>query len=304
MRILVSGASGLVGSALVAQLVADGHVVVPLVREALTSAREAVLWQPAEGTIDASALEGFDAVVHLAGENIAARRWTTAQKQRIRESRVGGTRLLADALARTRHPPKVLVGASAIGYYGDRGAELLPEESGPGNGFLPAVCVAWEAAAAPVETAGIRLVSARFGVILSPEGGALAKMLGPFRLGCGGRIGNGRQYWSWIALRDAVGAIRHALATESLQGPVNVVAPQPVTNREFTRILTRVLGRPAFIPLPAFAARLALGEMADALLLASSRVEPARLTATGFAFEHPELEGALRALLADPRSLS
>jgi uncharacterized protein len=235
--------------------------------------------------------------VHLAGENIAER-WTAAKKVRIRDSRVKGTQVLCEALAHLASPPKVLVSASAIGYYGDRGEEILTEESAPGTAFLSEVCRAWEAAADPARQKGIRVVHARFGVVLSTAGGALAKMLPPFRLGLGGVLGSGRQYLSWIALDDAVGAIQHAIVTDALQGPTNTVAPRAVTNQEFTKTLGAVLGRPTAVPFPAFAARLMFGEMADELLLASARVQPVKLAASRYGYRYPELEGALRHLLA------
>jgi hypothetical protein len=299
MRILVSGSSGLVGSALLPVLRSAGHSVGRLVRVgAATPGPEDAAWYLAGERIDSAKLDGFDAVVHLAGENIASGRWTEPVKERIRRSRVDGTQLLSRALAKLERPPKVVVQASAIGFYGDRGDQVLTESSPRGQGFLPAVCVAWEAAAEPAEKRGIRVAFLRFGVILSPGGGALKKMLPPFRMGVGGVIGDGSQYMSWITLDDAVGAIRHALSTEGLHGPVNAVSPQPVTNRGFTKTLGRVLGRPTLFPMPAFAARLAFGEMADALLLASARVVPDRLRGTGYAFKHPDLEPALRHLLA------
>ncbi len=239
----------------------------------------------------------MDAVVHLAGENISAGRWTDARKARIRDSRVQGTRLLCESLVGLSQPPKVLVCASAVGYYGDRKDEVLTEESTPGAGFLAEVCREWEEAAESAAQASIRVVYLRTGIVLSPSGGALAKMLLPFKLGLGGRIGGGGQYMSWIALNDAIGAIHHAIVTEALRGPANLVAPSPVTNLEFTKTLGRVLSRPTIFPLPGFVARLVLGEMADGLLLASTRAEPARLLGTGYVFRHPELEGALRYLL-------
>lgn len=297
MRILVTGSTGLIGSALIPFLTAGGHTVTRLVRSAPRPGEREVRWDPERGEADRPGLEGQDAAVHLAGENIAGGRWTAERKARIRDSRVRGTQFLCESLARLDRPPKVLLCASATGYYGDRKDEVLREESAPGSGFLAEVCRAWEAAAEPALRAGIRVVSLRFGVVLSPAGGALAKMLPPFRLGLGGRIGTGRQYMSWIALDDAVGAACHALTAEALGGPVNAVAPNPVRNLEFAQTLGRVLSRPALLPLPAFAARLALGEMAEELLLASARVEPARLTAAGYPFRHPCLEGALRALL-------
>ncbi len=295
MRILVTGSSGLIGSSLVPFLTTGGHGVTRLVRSQ-KSGDEPVLWDPEAGTLDVARLEGLDAVVHLAGENIAER-WTAEKKSKIRDSRVNGTRLLAESLARLGEPPKVFVCASAIGYYGDRGDEILREESPSGSGFLAEVCRQWEAAAQPAAEKGIRVANLRIGVVLSLAGGALAKMLPPFRMGAGGTIGSGRQYMSWIALDDVIGAIYHALTHETLRGSVNAVAPNPVTNREFTQTLGRVLSRPTLLPMPAFAARLAFGEMADELLLASTRVEPARLLATGFVFGYPELEGALRHVL-------
>jgi uncharacterized protein len=292
--VAVTGSRGLLGSALVPFLTTGGHRVLRLVREA---AADSVRWDPAIGIQEPASLAGVDAVVHLAGENIAARRWSRAQKDSIRRSRVEGTRRLCEALAGLALPPRVLVAASAIGVYGDRGDEVLTEESAGGAGFLAEVCREWEAATEPGERAGIRVVHLRFGMILTPQGGALGKMLTPFLLGAGGRMGSGRQYVSWVAIDDAIGAVLHALATGDLRGPVNVVAPTPVTNAEFTRTLARVLRRPALVPLPAFAARLAFGEMADALLLASARVMPARLQSSGYRFRFAELEAALRHLL-------
>ena len=296
MRVAITGSSGLIGSALVPSLAGGGRQVFRLVRGVVPGAN-CIRWDPSTGVRDGALLEGLDAVVHLAGENIAGGRWTARRKAEIRRSRVGGTARLAEALARLARRPKVLAVASAIGFYGDRGAETLTEESPGGNDFLAQVCREWEAAAGPAAQAEIRVVNLRFGIVLSPAGGALQKMLLPFKFGAGGRVGSGRQYWSWIALDDVVGAIQHALATEALAGPVNVVAPAAVSNAEFTRVLGRVLRRPAIAPLPAFAARLAFGEMADALLLASARVVPRRLQETGYSFRYPELEGALRHLL-------
>ena len=295
MRIAVTGSRGLVGSALVAFLAAGGHEVLRLVRA--SSGGGDVQWDPTEGIKDFSRLEGVDAVVHLAGENIAAGRWTQHRKDEIRRSRVEGTRRLCESLARLSRRPKVLVSASAIGLYGDRGDEVLSEDSAPGKDFLAQVCQGWEAATESASRAGTRVVHLRFGMILSSAGGALKKMLLPFRLGAGGRMGGGSQYVSWIAIDDAIGAIQHAVCTDSLKGAVNGVAPTPVTNAEFTRVLARVLSRPAVFPLPAFAARLALGEMADALLLASQRVMPVRLQTSGYRFRYPGLESALRHLL-------
>ncbi|OGP86627.1 MAG: TIGR01777 family protein [Deltaproteobacteria bacterium RBG_13_65_10] len=296
MRILVTGAGGLVGSALVPCLRTHGHGVTRLVRSRRPRGDE-VRWDPIGGTIDPASLEGFDAVIHLAGESIASGRWTPEVKARIRDSRVRGTRLLCETLARLDRPPHVLLSASAIGYYGDRGDEVLREESTAGSGFLSEVCRAWEAATEAAARKGIRVAHLRFGVVLSPAGGALAKMLPPFRLGAGGRLGNGRQFMSWITINDAINAIVHVLKTDALIGPVNVVAPAPERNADFTRALGRALGRPTPLPVPALALRLLLGEMAGALLLSSARVEPARLLSTGFAFRTPYLRDALTHLL-------
>jgi hypothetical protein len=293
-RILITGSSGLIGSALVSLLTAGGHRVIRLVRSEPRAAENEVHWDPTAGRIDASRLEGLDAVVHLAGENIGAARWTPERKARLRESRVKGTQLLCDSLAKLSARPQVLVSASAIGYYGNRGDEILHEESPPGSGFLAEMAREWEAATEAAANAGIRVVNLRIAVVLSATGGALARMLMPFRLGVGGILGDGKQYMSWIALDDLVQAIVHSITTESLRGPVNAGSPHPVTNYEFTKTLGRVLGRPTFLPMPSFAARLAFGEMADELLLAGTRVEPTKLLASGFKFRQPELESALR----------
>jgi uncharacterized protein (TIGR01777 family) len=292
MRILVSGATGLIGGALVSALEKDRHDVTALSRsEAVQAPR--LLWDPERGKIDARLLDGFNAVVHLAGESIAKGRWTPLMKERIRESRCRGTGLLAQTVAAVPRPPQVFVCASAIGFYGDRGDEVLTEDSPAGTGFLADVCQEWESACRPAAARGIRVVHARFGVVLSRRGGALKKMLPPFRWGLGGKIGSGQQWWSWIGLRDVVGAIQQTLKDGSLSGPVNVTAPGPVRNDEFTRILGRVLRRPTVTPLPAFAAKLVLGEMADALLLASARVEPKKLIQSGYVFRAPTLAQAL-----------
>jgi uncharacterized protein (TIGR01777 family) len=293
--VAVTGASGTVGIALCAALARSGHAVLRLVRRPARGPDE-IAWDPGGGVQDRERLEGLDGVVHLAGKSIAGR-WTAARKAEIRRSRVEGTRRLCEALAGLARRPAVLVSASAIGIYGDRGNEVLRESSAPGSGFLAEVCREWEAATEPARRAGIRTVVPRFGMILSPAGGALKTMLTPFRLGLGGRLGNGRQFVSWIAIDDAVGVIQHAMRTERLSGAVNAVSPAPVTNAEFTRTLGRALSRPAVLPLPAFAARLALGEMADEMLLASQRALPTRLEDSGYRVMHPRLEEALRHLL-------
>jgi uncharacterized protein (TIGR01777 family) len=296
MNLLISGATGLVGSAVIPALESAGHSVRRLVRVRPPAGSPDVLWDPTGSFDPVGGIEGFDAVVHLAGESVAAR-WTRDRKVRILNSRKQGTMTLASTAARSKRPPQVMVSASAVGYYGNRGDEVLTEESTSGSDFLADVARQWEAALAPATQAGIRTVSLRIGFILSPRGGGLARMLPPFRMGLGGKVGSGRQWMSWISIDDVVGAIQHALATEALRGPVNAVAPHPVTNAEFTRTLGRVLGRPTLFPLPAFAARLAFGEMGKALLLSSQRVQPVKLQASGFHFRHPELEGALRELL-------
>lgn len=297
MKILVSGGTGLIGRALVRLLEKEKHEVTLLARtDAVPAPR--ILWDPQRGQVDARLLEGFHAVVHLAGENIASGRWTPVLKERILESRIRGTYFLSETLATLARPPKVFVCASAIGFYGDRGEERLSEDSAGGEGFLPDVCRAWESACVGASAKGIRVANTRFGVVLSPDGGALKKMLLPFKLGLGGKIGTGRQWWSWVSLEDVVGALRHVLATESLFGPVNVTAPTPVTNEEFTQALGRALHRPTLLPLPAFAATFALGEMAKALLLASARVTPKKLLDAGYSFRHPTLASALSPMLA------
>jgi uncharacterized protein (TIGR01777 family) len=302
MQILITGSRGLVGSALIPALGAEGHRVVRLVRTKPATEKDCLHWDPAAGILDATSFEGIDGVVHLAGENIAGGRWTVERKERIRDSRVRGTRLLAERLAELARPPKVLVSASAVGYYGDRGNETLTEASPPGSNYLARVCHEWEAATEPAGQRGIRVINLRMGVVLSAEGGALAKMLFPFRMGVGGIVGNGKQYFSWISIDDLVRTILHALETDSLRGPVNAVAPHSVTNAEFTKALGKVLGRPTIVPMPAFAARLTFGEMADELLLASARVTPAKLLASGFVFRHSDVESALTALLGKAKA--
>ena len=293
-KVLVSGSSGLIGRAVVSSLQASGQQVTRLVRGSATKPEE-ISWDPARPVVPET-VSGFDAVIHLAGETIMGR-WTESKKSRIRESRVLGTRNLAEALAKAQQPPRIIISGSAIGYYGDRGEEVLRENSAPGKGFLPDVCQEWEAATEPATKAGIRTVQLRTGVVLSKDGGALRKMLPAFRMGVGGRIGSGRQWMSWIGVRDIAGAILHILASEDLQGPVNAVSPMAVTNLEFTKTLAAMLFRPAIFPVPALAARLAFGQMADELLLASQRVEPAKLSAQGYTFQLPHLSQALAAVL-------
>lgn len=298
MKILISGSHGLVGKALIKSLTTDGHEVVRLVRRQRSAGAAEIEWRPNEGRIDAQQLEGHDVVVHLAGESIAEDRWTADKKRSIRESRVKGTSLLSNALANLSQPPTLFLSASAIGYYGDRGDELLTEKSAPGKGFLSEVCIEWENATTPAVQKGIRTVYTRFGIILDASGGALEKMLTPFRMGIGGRIGGGKQWMSWIALDDVVNGLKFLIADESTHGPVNFVSPIPVTNAEFTTTLGRVLSRPTLFPVPAFGVRLAFGEMADALLLSSQKVAPGVLQDRGFSFTWPLLEPALRKILA------
>jgi uncharacterized protein (TIGR01777 family) len=296
MKIAVTGASGLIGSALVPFLTTGGHEVRRLVRRDPRGEDE-IRWDPTKDEIDAAALEGVDAVVNLSGESVAGGRWTDARKARIRDSRIESTRTLARALASLKRKPKVLLSASAIGYYGDQREEWVTESSLPADDFLARLAVDWEAAAAPAAEAGIRVAHPRIGLVLSPAGGALGKLLPAFRLGLGGVVGPGRQYMSWVALDDVLGALHHALVDEGVSGPFNLVAPEPVTNREFTKTLGRVLGRPTVAAVPAFALKAVLGQMAEATLLASTRVRPKRLQSSGYRFRFPDLEGGLRHLL-------
>ena len=296
MKILVAGSSGLIGTALCSRLEREGHEVVRLVRRQPMQGE--LHWDPEAGELEQDALEGIEAAVHLGGRNIATGRWTATVKDQLRQSRVQTTQLLATRLAGLASSPKVLVCASAVGIYGHRRDEELDEESDTGEGFLAELGRAWEGASAVAAEAGIRVVQARLGIVLSRRGGALAKMLLPFRLGVGGKIGDGRQYVSWISLEDAVAALIYAVENDALRGPVNLTAPQQVTNAELTRTLGRVLRRPTLLPLPAFAAKLVLGELAEEGLLASQRVRPTQLLEAGFEFGYPELEGALRRALA------
>ena len=297
MKIAVSGSTGLLGSALTQALHARNHEVVPLVRRRVSPGECAVAWDPERATIDRAGLEGADAVIHLAGENVFGR-WSPAKKQRIYDSRVKGTRLLSDALAGLKRRPHTLLAASAIGYYGDRGDEAVTEQSAPGEDFLAHVSRDWEAATAPATRAGIRVANMRISVVLTTTGGALAKMLPAFRLGLGGPVGSGNQYLSWIVLDDMINAILHVLDNQTLVGPVNMTAPTPLTNRDFAKTLGKVLGRPAVVTVPAFALRMAFGTEGAAMLQSGQRVLPARLVASGFDFSFPDVEPALRHLLA------
>ena len=297
MKTVVSGSTGLIGSALSKALTQRGDEVVPLVRRQPGPGESVVAWDPERGTIDRDGLEGADAVIHLAGENVFGR-WSPAKKQRIYDSRVKGTRLLSEALAGLQRRPATLLAASAIGYYGDRGDEAVTEESTAGEDFLAHVSRDWEAAAAPATRAGIRVVNMRIGVVLTTTGGALAKMLPAFRLGIGGPVGSGNQYLSWIDLGDIINAMLHLLDHHNLVGPVNMTAPTPLTNREFARTLGKVLGRPAVVTVPVFALRMAFGTEGAAMLQSGQRVLPTRLVAAGFDFAFREVEAALRHLLA------
>ena len=297
MKILVSGAGGLVGSTLVPFLTTGGHEVVRLSRSKPKQDESVAHWDPVHREIDLSALDGVQAVVHLAGESLGTSRWSRQKKDLIRTSRIDGTRFLCESLAKLSAPPKVLVSASAVGYYGNRGDEILDEASRPGSGFLSEVCRGWEEATEPARQNRVRVVNLRMGMVLSPAGGALAQMLPPFKAGLGGPVGPGGQYVSWISIDDLVDLILFALCKESLDGPVNAVAPHPVTNRELTKTLGRILRRPTVMTLPAFAARWALGEVADELLLSSARVSPGKLLEAGYEYRHPRLETALRHVL-------
>jgi uncharacterized protein (TIGR01777 family) len=299
MKIAVTGSSGFIGTALVSAFRADGHDVYRLVRVPPADDHD-IQWDPTAETLDASTLEGFDVVVNLAGEGISTGKWTEEKMQRIRNSRVNGTTLLANNLNNLEKRPSVLISASAIGYYGDRANEILIEESPVGAGYLASVCREWERAANHATKSGIRVVQMRIGIVLSREGGALAKMLPAFQLGAGGVLGSGKQYMSWITIDDLVSAFKHAIKTESLSGPVNVVAPNTVQNVDFTKALSKVLGKPAFIPVPDFVLQMALGRMAEELLLTSQRVEPKKLMHTEFQWQHPKLEEALRHVLGVP----
>ena len=297
MRIAITGASGLIGARLALFLRSNGHRVDAMVRSADRVKGTNILWNPQDGRVDLQALGGIDAVVHLAGENIAAGRWTEERKRRVLDSRVQGTKTIANAMASLDRLPSVLVVASAVGFYGARGDEPLTEDSLPGEGYLSEVCQAWEQAARPAEDAGIRVVNLRIGIVLSGSGGALATMLPAFKLGAGGVLGSGKQYMSWIALDDVVRLAHHVLVNADARGAVNATAPHPVTNRTFTKVLGKVIRRPTIVPVPSLAIKAMFGEMGDTLLLQGSRVLPKRAETLGFEFRHPELEGALRAEL-------
>jgi uncharacterized protein (TIGR01777 family) len=298
MHVAITGATGMIGAALSQALRAGGHRVTGITRS--QPGPDQLQWSPGDQRIDASGLRGVDAVVHLAGEPIAAHRWTAPVKQRIKDSRAAGTRLIAQTLADLDDGPGTLVSVSAIDYYGDRGDERLTERSAPGDTFLAEVCKVWEASAEPARQAGIRVVHPRIGIILTLRDGALPRLLPLFKLGLGGRFGAGRQYWSWITLDDVIGVLVHALATPSITGPLNTTAPEPVTNATFTTILGKVLGRPAWLPVPSFGPRLVLGEMADAMVFHSKRVIPEATLASGYTFRHPDLEAGLRSALDTP----
>jgi uncharacterized protein (TIGR01777 family) len=292
MKILISGSSGFVGSALTKSLQTKGYHVHRLIRPPHIAHKNDILWNPVEGYIDKSKITDFEVVIHLSGENIAAR-WTKAKKKRIYESRVLSTKLLVEALAKLPTSPKVFICASAVGYYGNRADEILTEQSACGEGFLADLCRDWEEAAETASSAGIRTVHLRLGMILHPTGGALKKMLPMFKLGLAGPIGDGTQYWSWITLEDTIGAVEHILQNPSIAGPVNIVSPNPVTNKEFTKTLAHILKRPAFLPAPKLLLKFAFGQFAQQTLLASTRVKPEKLMQTDFHFNHPELKQAL-----------
>jgi uncharacterized protein (TIGR01777 family) len=302
MKVLITGSSGLIGSALIESMAANGHEVIRLLRKDF--AEDSPVWDPENGVIDLADVKDIAAVVHLAGDNIAEGRWNDQKKDCILNSRVKGTKLLAGFFAASAHKPRIIVSASAVGVYGDRGVELVDETSEPGNGFLADVCKQWEEATASAVDAGIRVVNIRLGVVLSTAGGALKRMFLPFRMGLGGVIGSGKQYISWVSIDDVTGMIQYVIANESMRGPVNLVSPNAVSNREFTKTLGQVLHRPPIFPLPAFAARIAFGEMADELLLAGTRVVPKKLTDSGYKFRHPKLGEAFEHLLKKADDIS
>ena len=295
MKVCLTGASGLLGKELTSVAASQGIEVIPLVR---SKSQEGIFWDPVQGEIDSDSMNGCDAIIHLAGENISTGRWNDSKKQKIRSSRVDGTKLIASTAAKLQSQPSTLISASAIGFYGNRGDDIMTEESSVGSGFLADVCHDWELANKDAWEAGVRVAQMRIGVILSTKGGALHKMLPPFKMGVGGKIGSGAQYMSWIAIDDVVGAILHVLNNSSVHGAVNTVAPNPVTNLQFTKSLGRAIKRPTIFPMPAFAAKLVFGEMANDLLLSSTRVVPERLKQSGYEFQFPELDSAFSHLLS------
>ncbi len=297
-KFFISGSTGLIGSTLVDFLRHQGNDVKRLVRKGSPMSKDAVFWDPEKGEVDSAALDGADVVINLAGESIMGLHWSQAKKKRIRDSRIQGTKNLCSVLSNLKQPPKVLINGSAIGYYGNRGTEELTEDSPSGTGFLAEVCQEWEAATQKAEEKGIRVVKLRTGIVLSSKGGALAQMLIPFKLGLGGVVGSGEQYMSWIALQDLVKMIDFAISQESIQGAINAVSPQPVTNAEFTKTLGSVLQRPTFLPLPAALARLIFGEVADEMLLCSTRAIPKKMQQAGFSFQYPDLFAALQTELS------
>src|SRR5256714_3634034 len=296
MKIAIAGASGLVGSALIPILQSHGNQITRLVRSSPKPGE--IEWHPNQAKVSPESLEGFQTIINLAGENIAGGRWTDDQKRKIRDSRMNGTHLLSEAIAKMKSKPRAFICASATGIYGDRDDETLDEQSESGGGFLAGVCREWENATEPASKAGVRVVNLRFGPILSRAGGMMEKMLTPFKMGLGGKIGSGKQFISWVAIDDAINAMLLALKDNSIRGPLNVVSPNPITNEEFTRRLGEALSRPTVMAMPAFAARLAFGEMADEMLLTSQRVMPKRLIAAGFQFQYPKLEAALRSYIS------
>ena len=296
MKIAIAGASGLVGSAFIASVEQDGVEVTRLVRDSPKAGQ--IEWHPNQDAIEPGKLEGFDAIINLAGENVAEGRWTDEKKRKIHDSRVHGTHLISEAIAKLAHKPRVFLCASATGIYGDRPDETVDEQSESGGGFLAGVCREWEKATEPAAQAGVRVVNMRFGPVLAPHGGMMEKMLTPFKMGLGGKIGSGKQYISWVSIDDVVAAMKLALNDESIRGPLNIVSPNPVTNEQFTKALGEVLSRPTLMAMPAFAARFAFGEMADEMLLTSQKVLPKRLQDAGFKFEYPSIEGALRKSVA------
>lgn len=299
-KILLSGSSGMLGAAIGKALAQNGGGILRLVRRSAGNPARSLSelrWNPPARQLDAPPLEGLSAAIHLSGANVATQRWTAAYKREIEESRIGTTQLLANTLARLKNPPAVLICASAVGFYGNRGDEILDESSSPGHGYFPGLCVAWENAARPAQEAGIRVVHLRFGMVVGPDGGAMAKLAPMFRLGVGGRLGSGKQWMSWVSETDAVAAALFALENPAITGPINVTAPQPVTNAEFTRELGHAVHRPTIMTAPAFALRLAFGEMADEALLSSTRAVPQRLLQAGFVFAHPTIASAFAAAL-------